>query len=252
MDVFLLIIFGLTGLCVGSFLNVVIDRLPAGRSLMQPPSHCPGCGRRIDFFDLVPVLSYIRLRGRCRKCGAPIPRRVPVVEALTGAMFPISHLLYGYSPNTLYIIFYYCIFSTLLVIDLEQGIIPNKIVYPASIISLFISFFRPEIGPGSALTGGIIGLVVFLAITVISRGGMGMGDVKMATLVGLVTGFPLVTVGLFLAVVIGGMVAVALLALHRKKSREAIPFGPFLSLATLITLVWGDKILNCYLIFFGF
>jgi leader peptidase (prepilin peptidase)/N-methyltransferase len=149
-------------------------------------------------------------------------------------------------------IFSFCLFIILMVIDLETGIIPNVIVYPASLIAIFISSFIPSIGILNAFAGGGVGLAIFLTIAVISRGGMGTGDVKMAALIGLVTGFPLVLVDLLLAVVMGGLTAALLLLLRLKKAKEGIPFGPFLSLATMITLLWGREILNWYLNLYGF
>jgi leader peptidase (prepilin peptidase)/N-methyltransferase len=252
MEVFQLLVFGLIGLSIGSFLNVVADRLPAGQSLIRPPSHCPGCGCQIRWSELIPVLSYILLRGRCRTCGMAIPRRVPVVEAITGCIFVFFLYYYGFTTMALVNIFYFCLFIILMVIDLETGIIPNVIVYPASLIAIFISSFIPSIGILNAFAGGGVGLAIFLTIAVISRGGMGTGDVKMAALIGLVTGFPLVLVDLLLAVVMGGLTAALLLLLRLKKAKEGIPFGPFLSLATMITLLWGREILNWYLNLYGF
>lgn len=251
MTIFLIIAFALIGLCVGSFLNVVADRIPAGESIVRPSSHCPGCGREISPSDLIPVLSYLVLRGHCRYCGATIPKRVPVIEAVTGGLFALSYLYYGLTASAFVHIFYFCLFLLLMVIDLEHTIIPNKIVYPAAVIALAISTFTPGVGILSALIGGAAGFVIFLVIAIVSRGGMGLGDVKMATLIGFATGFPLVFVSLLMAVMMGGLVAIFLLVARLKKAKEGIPFAPYLSLATMITLIWGANILNWYLSYYG-
>ncbi len=248
-------IFGLFGIAVGSFLNVVIDRLPARQSLLHPASHCPACQHRLAPRDLIPIFSYLWLRGRCRYCRAPIPQRVLWVELGTGLMFAFTYWYYGLSADFAVTIFYCCIFIAIGVIDLEHKLILNRIVYPAAVVALIISIFLPQSGSISlpwpeavnGIIGGAIGFVLLLIIALISRGGMGWGDVKMAALIGLVTGFPLVFVALFLGIVLGGLVAAILLLLKIKKRKEAIPFGPFLSLATIATLLWGSNLLNWYL-----
>ena len=174
-------------------------------------------------------------------------------------MFAFLYGHYGLSVELAVTAFYGCLFIMLMVIDLEHRLILNKIVYPAAVVALIISVLLPQPGiisfPGpefingavNSIIGGAIGLVLLLIPAVISRGGMGWGDIKMAALIGLVTGFPLVFVALFLGVVIGGLVAGILLLLKIKKRKEAIPFGPFLSVATIATLLWGNEVLNWYL-----
>ena len=257
MEAALIVIFILLGMVVASFLNVCCDRLPAGESIVYPPSRCPACKRRIKVKDLIPVFSYLWLRGRCRYCQAAIPRRVLWVEVGTAALFGLFYWNYGLSLELPIALFYGSLFIVFLVIDLEHRLILNKIVYPAMGVALLISIlfsipgFLPqtEIVPGivQAAIGGGIGFVLFFLVVLFSRGGMGWGDVKMAALIGLVIGFPLVFVALLLAVIAGGLVAGLLLALKIKKRRQAIPFGPFLSLATIVTLLFGGNILNWYL-----
>jgi len=182
------------------------------------------------------------------------------VEIGTGALFGYLYWHYmvwhhGLGIELALAAFYSCLFIVLMVIDWEHGLILNKIVYPAMavalLISVFFSIFLPqiEIVPfiGRAAIGGGIGLVLFLLIVLASRGGMGWGDIKLAALIGIVTGFPLVFVALLMGIILGGLVAILLLALKIKKRKEAIPFGPFLSVATIATLLWGSDILNWYL-----
>jgi leader peptidase (prepilin peptidase)/N-methyltransferase len=256
MEASFIVIFVLLGMGVGSFLNVCCDRLPAGESiLVYPPSHCAACQHRLSARDMIPVFSYLWLRGRCRYCQASIPRRLLWVEIGTAVLFGFAYWRYGLSIDLAIILFYCCLFIVLLVIDLEHGLILNKVVYPAMAVALLISIFfslfflQSEIVPEikQAAIGGGIGLVLFLLIVLISRGGIGWGDVKLAALIGLVTGLPLVFVALLMGIILGGVVAVILLTLKIKKRKEAIPFGPFLSLATIVTLLWGNNILNWYL-----
>ncbi len=252
------IIFGLFGVAVGSFLNVCIDRLPAGGSLLHPPSHCPACQRRLAVKDLIPVFSYLWLRGRCRYCQAPIPRRVLWVELVSGLVFAFLWWQYGPTLKLGVMVFYYCLLAVILVIDLEHGLILNKIVYPAAgvalILVLVMAIFTPEQGflkdITSALIGGGVGLVVLLLVALIFRGGMGLGDVKMAGLMGVMIGFPGILTALLLAIVGGGLIAAILLLLRVKGRKGTMPFGPFLSLATMVTLIWGAEMMNWYLGFF--
>ncbi len=234
------------GLAVGSFLNVCIDRLPSGMSIISPPSYCPSCQHRLAIKDLIPIFSYLWLKGKCRYCQTPIPQRLLWVELGTGALFVFLYWHYGLSGQLAIATFYFCLLLSLMVIDLEQGIIPNKIVYLGMAASLIISAVT-GLGVVRALLGGGIGLVLLLIPALVYKGGMGWGDVKMAGLVGLVTGFPLVLVALFLTVVSGGVVAGVLLLFGLKKRKEPIPFAPFLSLATMATLLWGNNILSWYL-----
>jgi leader peptidase (prepilin peptidase)/N-methyltransferase len=249
------VIFVLLGMVIASFLNVCADRLPAGQSLVYPPSHCPACSRRLAAKDLIPVFSYLWLRGRCRYCKAPIPRRVLWVEVSTAALFGFAFWQYGLSVELPIALFYISLFMVFLVIDLEHGLILNRIVYPALalalLLSIFFTIFLPQVGIvpdiARAAIGGGIGFVVFLLIVIVSRGGMGFGDVKLAALIGLATGFPLVILALIMGMILGGLAAVILLGFKIKKRKEAMPFGPFLAVAAIATLLWGSQILNWYL-----
>lgn len=242
-----IVIFGLLGLAVGSFLNVCIDRLPVGQNLLRPPSRCPACERRLAVKDLIPVFSYLWLRGRCRYCQAHIPRRVLWIELGTGLVFALLWWLYGLTPELGVMSFYYCLLLVILVIDLEHGLILNKVVYPAIVIALIIAAFGSSFGVVMGLMGGGVGLLAMLVIALIYRGGMGWGDVKMAGLVGVMVGFPNVLVALLLAVVGGGLVAAVLLALRIKKRGDALAFGPFLASATVVAFLWGQNLVDWYL-----
>jgi len=258
MTVLWLVLFFFIGAAVGSFINVVADRLPAGKSIISPPSHCSECQYKIPSRDNIPIFSYLWLRGHCRNCGATIPRRLFWVELGTAILFAFLYWYYGFSWELAMVIFYCCLFIILLLIDMEHNILPNKIVYPGMIIALVIAAlgsmfgFEPRsiVGMGfrlwiiDAAIGGSVGFGLLLLIVLISRGGMGWGDVKLAGLIGLITGFPLILLAMFLAMISGGLTAAILLLLKLKNRKDAIPFGPFLCLAAMVTLFWGSNLLN--------
>jgi leader peptidase (prepilin peptidase)/N-methyltransferase len=249
-----IVLFAVLGLAVGSFLNVCIDRLPQNESIVLPPSHCSICQHKLAVKDLIPVFSYLRLHGRCRYCQASIPRRLFWVELATGLIFALLCWHYGLSAELGIMAFYTCLFIIIFVIDLEHGLILNKVVYPGMVVALLLALV-PEPGfsqlaamrVANAAIGGGIGFAILLLIAIISRGGMGWGDVKLAALIGLATGFPRVFLAIIMGAILGGIVAVALVITKRRKRRETIPFGPFLALAAMITLLWGSNILNWYL-----
>ena len=254
MEIVLIVLFAILGLAIGSFLNVCIDRLPQNKSIAYPPSHCEACQHKLAAKDLIPVFSYLRLRGRCRYCQAAVPHRLFWVELATGIIFALLYWHYGLSVELGVMVFYASLFIIIFVIDLEQGLILNKVVYPTMVVALLLALYPWPWLPQSmdmrvayAALGGAIGFAIFLLIAIVSRGGMGWGDVKLAALIGLATGFPLVFLAVIMGAILGGIVAVALMIAKRRKRREAIPFGPFLALAAMVTLLWGSNILGWYL-----
>ncbi len=236
----------LFGLAIGSFLNVCIDRLPSGGSLLRPRSHCPTCRTVLAARDLVPVLSYLLLRGRCRYCSAPIPLRVLLVEAGTGLTLVLLWVRYGMSPHFAFVALVACVFIVALVVDFEHQLIPNRLVYPAIGAALLAAPFA--LGPDlpQALWGGLMGLGLLSLIFVVYPKGMGLGDAKLATLIGLVVGFPLVLLALFLSFVLGGAVGAAYVLARRVGMKEAIPFAPFLAVGGMVALLYGEEILRWY------
>jgi leader peptidase (prepilin peptidase)/N-methyltransferase len=250
MEAALIVFSALIGMIIASFLNVCIDRLPENQSLILPASHCSSCNRRLSVKDLIPVFSYLWLRGRCRYCRASIPRRILWVEISTGALFALLYWYYGLTAELAVTIFFSSLLIVIGVIDLERGLILNKLVYPGISIALLVSIFLPPHIKNAAIGGGI-GFGLFILIVLVSRGGMGWGDVKLATLLGVVTGYPLVFIALLLAIISGGLTAIVLLLLKIRKRKEPIPFGPFLSLSTIVTLLWGNAIFDWYLDFFN-
>jgi leader peptidase (prepilin peptidase) / N-methyltransferase len=260
MEIFLLIILGFIGAAVGSFINVCIDRLPSGGSVISPPSYCDSCYRRLHPLEMIPVFSYIILRGRCRKCGAKIPLRVMLVELFCGVL--TAYLLWdkGLTADFAFSAFYCYIFVAIALIDLKHQLILNVIVYPSVIAGLIIAPFFLESVSGTLImnflnglaAAGIGALILFIPFLATFGRGMGFGDVKMAVLIGLSTGFPNVLIAILGGIILGGVMAVILLAARIKKRKDVIPFGPFLSLASIVTVIWGDRILAWYTGIFTF
>jgi leader peptidase (prepilin peptidase)/N-methyltransferase len=250
MTITFIIISGLFGLVIGSFLNVCIDRLPAKKSLAYPPSHCDACHHPLSIKDLFPVISYLWLRGKCRYCGARIPVRVPCVELGTGVLLAFLFWHYGLTWQFPLIAFYSCVLLVLAFIDLEHRLLLNSIIYPTAIIAFIIGFFLPEFNIYKGVLGGVTGFAILLIIGIIFRGGMGFGDIKLAGLMGLMTGFPNIFVALMGGIILGGLLAIALLTLKKKGRKDMIPFGPFLALGTLVALLYGNQIIHWYLSLF--
>ena len=240
-------VFTLLGLFVGSFLNVCIDRLPRGQSIIHPRSHCAACNRKLGNLDLIPLFSYLWLRGRCRYCHARIPLRLPIVEGVTGLLFALLYWKFGLGLELGISLVYASLLTAIFVIDLENQLVLDKVIYPGMVVALAFSFFWPGLGVISSLIGGAIGLAAMALPFIIYRRGMGMGDVKLGALVGLMSGYPLVFIALLLAVISGGLVAAILLAFKVKRRSDPIPFAPFLATSAMVTLLWGQAIYQWYL-----
>ncbi len=242
----MILVFTLLGLFVGSFLNVCIDRLPREQSIINPPSHCAACDHKLAILDLVPLFSYLWLRGRCRYCRARIPLQLPIVEGVTALMFAFLYWKFGLGLELGISLVYASLLIVIFVIDLETQLVLDKITYPGMALALAFSFFWPGLGVISSLIGGAIGLAAMALPFIIYRRGMGMGDVKLGALIGLITGYPLVVVALLLSVITGGLVGAMLLAFKVKKRSDPIPFAPFLATSAMVTLLWGQAIWQWY------
>ena len=249
------------GASVASFANVVADRLPNGGSLLSPPSHCPACRHRLAAWELVPVLSYLALRGRCHECGAPIPWRVPVVEAAGAILFGFAAWRFGIGLDAVLMFFALGFMLTIVVIDLEHRLVLNSVLLaalPVALVSAPLwseSLRDPMFALGSeglsaivdALAGGVVGFAIFLAFAALARGGMGGGDVKLVGVIGVWTGLRILPVALMLAVVSAGLIAILLLLFRLRKRKDAIPFAPYLAGGTVVALFWGQAIGDWYL-----
>jgi leader peptidase (prepilin peptidase)/N-methyltransferase len=235
------------GLIVGSFLNVVIVRLPAGRSLLGPRSACPACGATIAWYDNVPVLSFVALRGRCRACGVRIGWRYPLVETVTAASLIAAHARFGLGTDFIVAGAFLSALIAITAIDLEHQIIPDAITLPGIVTGVIANVASVNGSWIDSLIGVALGGGIFLLIILASGGGMGGGDMKLGAMLGAFMGWKLTLVALFVAVIVGGIAAVAVLASGRKGRKDPIPFGPFLALGGGVALFWGQRLVTWYL-----
>ena len=233
------------GLALGSFLTVVTARVPARRSIVRPGSCCSSCAAAIAWRDNVPLVSYTLLRGRCRACAARIPVRYPLIELGTGLLVAASLLVYGATPEAALAALFCAVLVAVAVIDLEHRIVPNRIVVPAAAAALVA---RTALDPSPEWALGALGAAGFLLIAVLGYpGGMGMGDVKLALLLGAVLGRS-VPVALMVALVAGLLPTVVLVARHGTAARKmAVPFAPFLAVGGIVALFLGERLLDAYL-----
>lgn len=254
----LVLVVGIVGLAIGSFLNVVIWRVPRGESVAHPPSACPRCGHEIRRRDNVPVVSWLLLRGRCRDCGNPISIRYPLIELGTGIAFALTAWWAGPSwilPALLYLV---AISVALALIDLDTKRLPDVIVLPSYGVALALLALASW-NPGGtsdwsslvrALIGGAVMFVVYFAMVVVYPPGMGFGDVKLAGVLGLYLGWfgwGALFVGWFAAFLLGGVFAIGLMIAGRAGRKSGIPFGPWLLLGAGVGIVAGPALASWYL-----
>jgi leader peptidase (prepilin peptidase) / N-methyltransferase len=233
------------GLALGSFLNVVAARVPLRRSIVRPASACMSCAQEIRWYDNVPLVSYAVLRGRCRHCSVRIPLVYPGIELLTAMLIAGCVLAFGLTAETAVSAFFCAVLVAVSAIDLEHRIIPNRIVLPATVVVLVANTLR-DLSPQWAV--GALGASAFLlAAALIYPAGMGMGDVKLALLMGAALG-KTVPVALMAGMVAAMVPSLVLFARHGSKARKmGIPFGPFLAIGSVVALFWGHVILDAYL-----
>ena len=262
MEAAILILFGFAlGSTVASFLNVVADRVPAGGSITSPPSRCPVDGHRLKPYELVPVLSYLVQRGRCRVCASRIPLRIVVVEVIGGAVFAAIAYWYGATLDALLLAVTASFLLVIAIIDLEYKLVLNKVLLVAVPVAVVTSMLWSEAmrTPAwdfggrqvslltDALVAGVAG-AAFLFIPVLLTGGrgMGMGDVKLALAIGPWVGLLRLPIALMAAIVIAGLAGIILLALRISGRKDAIPFAPFLCIGTAVGLIWGESLGEWY------
>ena len=246
----------LVSLCLGSFLNVVIHRLPRGESLIAPGSRCPSCAKPIRFFDNIPLFGFLFLNGKCRSCHAPISWRYPIVEALTALVILALFAVYGPTVPFLAYSILMLFLIPISIIDLDTGFIPDKLVIPAAVLGIFFLFAfhvsNWKVTWSSGLLGAVSGgalLVVFMVLgkLLFKKEAMGMGDVKLLAMTGIYVGFPAVWISLFIGGCIAFLVIIGGLILKRIRLQSAIPFGPFIALGILTYLLGGESIVRWYL-----
>ncbi len=235
------------GLVVGSFLNVVIYRLPRGESVVWPGSRCTDCGTPLRPIDLVPVLSFLFLRRRCRYCGARISWRYPLVESVTGVLFLLSYRRFGFGSQLPFALMLAGTVVAISAIDLEHRRIPNVIVLPAAVVGLVSALVTRSVSIHEALLGMAVGTLALGLLSIVSRGGMGMGDAKLLGMVGAWAGWRGMLLTLFGASVVASAIGLALIACRVIGRRQPIPFGPFLSICGYAVYIYGDRMLELWL-----
>jgi leader peptidase (prepilin peptidase)/N-methyltransferase len=234
------------GACIGSFLNVVAWRLPRGESLVAPASHCPACDTPIRPRDNVPVVSWLILRGRCRACGAAISPRYPIVEALTAAVFGAVVAIHGADADLLWQLPFAAVLIAVAAIDLDHHVVPNKIVYPAAAWGLLVGVVSRTDHVLVLIAAGAAAFAFLLAAALAHPAGMGMGDVKLAGVMGLYLGTS-VAPALLAAFLSGSLYGLALFARHGTAARKmGVPFAPFLAFGGLIGLLAGPDLVDAY------
>ena len=239
----------LLGIAVGSFLNVCIWRLPREESIIRPGSHCPACSTVLGVRDLVPVLSWIFLRGKCRFCAARISPRYPAVELLTGGLFLVTYLHYGPSLEMIAAMVFAAFLVAITFIDLDHQIILDGMLALLAVSGLVLQLMTGAVGFWSMWLGALVGGGLLLVLAIISQGGMGGGDVKFAAALGFWLGWPGILLGLFIGFVAGGAISLLLLATGLRGRKDFIPFGPFIALGAWIALLYGKNILAWYFSF---
>lgn len=237
------------GLLVGSFLNVCIYRIPKDIRTSFPPSHCPACQKRIKWYDLFPVLSFMFLRGKCRNCGTTISFEYPIVELIVGITYSLLYIKFGLTITLVKFIILFGFIIVIGMIDFKTSYVYFKTTLTGSIFGLvfvIINYYQ-----GQEILGYVYGAILgggILTLIVIVTKGMGWGDVEIGFICGLYLGFKLTCVMLFLAFVTGGLIGLLLIILKLKTRKDTIPFGPFISFSTLLTVFIGEWLLTSYLL----
>jgi leader peptidase (prepilin peptidase)/N-methyltransferase len=240
------------GMCIGSFLNVCIYRLPAGKSIVRPASACPACGTSIRWYDNIPLVSYIILRGRCRGCNTPISIRYPIVELLCGLFAMAIAMQYGHGLPAL---IYFILTAALLVItfiDIDHRIIPDIISLPGIPLGFLSSFVLPQLKWSDSLIGIAAGGGTLLAVAwgyqlITGKDGMGGGDIKLLAMIGAFLGWQGVLFTIMASSLIGTAVGIVAMLRAGKDMKMAMPFGPFLAMGAIIYLFWGPRLVEWYL-----
>ncbi|MCK5085609.1 prepilin peptidase [Candidatus Parcubacteria bacterium] len=280
MITFYILIF-IFGLVIGSFLNVVIFRLETSDKIINDRSKCLYCDHRLSWYDLVPVLSFLFLKGKCRYCGKKISFQYPIVEITTGLLFVLVCCYFPFVSNISLLIkwlFLFYILSALIIVffyDLKHFIIPDKIIFPAVIVALIYNLISDFISSSGAkfdyffinnsinsqlylfllgsqffntFIAALVGFLFLFLILLMTKGkGMGGGDVKLAFLMGLVLGWPVLLLAMLMSFILGSIYGIPLIILGRKKMNSMVPFGPFLVMGTFIALFWGNEIISWYI-----
>ncbi|PSL35142.1 type 4 prepilin peptidase 1 [Planomicrobium soli] len=245
------VFFFIFGLVFGSFFNVVGLRVPKKESIAYPPSHCTNCNRQLTAIDLVPVLSFLFLRGKCRTCGSKIHWVYPLMEFVTGALFTLSFLHFGFTPELAIAILFVSLLVIITVSDIAYMLIPDRVLLPFAAVLLVLRFVIPLDSWWDSLLGAVVGFSLLFLIAILSKGGMGGGDIKLFFAIGLVVGTAGTLMTLFFASLIGAIVGIIQLRITKQGRKTPIPFGPSIAVGALIVYFYGFTILDWYMGFMG-
>lgn len=249
--IFLVMILGLV---IGSFLNVCIYRIPREESIAFPSSHCTNCGYNLKAVDLIPLISYVFLKGKCRKCRENISIKYPIVELIDGVMYMVLFLKFGLSYTFVFSSIFFSILLVISLIDLEsKEIYLSTIIFGLIIAILYslVSYFIFNMNIINNILGGIIGYGIIMLIVILTRG-MGEGDAEIAGICGLFLGIQGILLALFIAVVTGGIVGSIILLLKLKDKKAEIAFGPYIALGTIVSILYGSQIMEFYLNYYSY
>ncbi|MFT4412800.1 prepilin peptidase [Fredinandcohnia humi] len=249
MEIFTYIYIFIVGLVLGSFFNVVGLRIPNNESIVSPRSACPGCKHQLTAGELIPVFSYVLQRGKCRTCGNRISPLYPIVELLTAILFTISPLLVGWSKELIVAWALVSLFMIIFVSDVKYMIIPDKILLVFAVFFVILRIFIPLTPWWSSIFGAIVGFSLLLLIAIISKGGMGGGDIKLFAVIGLIVGWKLVLLSFFLSTLSGALLGGIGMLFRKIKRGKPFPFGPFIIIGTLLAYYVGDVLIGWYLTF---
>jgi leader peptidase (prepilin peptidase) / N-methyltransferase len=246
MEILYTILFFIYGLIFGSFFNVVGLRVPKNESIVTPPSHCTVCDRRLTFKDLVPVFSFVFLKGKCRGCGTKINWIYPVMELTTGVLFAFAFWKIGLSFELIVTILFISMLVIITVSDLAYMLIPDKVLLFFGVLLIIARAFSPLDPWWDSIIGAVGGFGILLLIAILSKGGMGGGDIKLFAVLGLVLGIIPTLLTLFLAAFIGAIVGVIHLRRSKQGRKTPVPFGPSIALAAIIVYFYGTQMLDWY------
>ena len=240
------------GLVTGSFVGVVAHRVPRGRSIVRPRSECPSCGTQIAAYDNVPVISWVLLAGRCRSCAARIPARYPLVELAVGAAFAATAIAFQDDPAALALgLAFVALLAAVTLTDIERRVIPNAVLLVGAVIATGIVAATDPVSLPEGIAAAVCGGGFLLIAALVYPGGMGMGDVKLAAVMGLFLGVSIAP-ALFVGVALGGLVGLGLILRHGSEARkQPVPFGPFLAVGGVVGLLAGGPMIEAYLSHFG-
>ncbi len=252
-----MIVIFLYGLIIGSFLNVCIYRIPRGESIAFPPSHCSKCKYKIKWYDNIPIISYLIIKGKCRNCKESISIQYPLIEGLNGIMYLILYENFGFSIDFIFFALITSVLVVVTIIDLVDMLIPDVLIIIIFTLEIFHKLSLYFINDVSLnLLDSLLGILVsgglFLLIVFVSRGGMGHGDVTLISSLGFILGLKLIILNIFLSFCIGALISIFLLITKIKNKKDPIPFGPFIIISFFIVLFYGTNILYWYFSFYKY